>query len=511
VKEIASISWNRFSVRMESRRRFICSTGLVLVCLLASVLSAAIDPQNGNQNPEVEKHVEAENSGEADVADVEERSGYLPPMPPYSPVVENIPYPQFHDVGNEANEGFNSAFGPSGSAFHDIMDGPLEIPMRLIDTHVNCEKSYMDVYFTLSRPFYGYIYPYGNFDKCVLFVGRGETEVKLTMSHDICGAPPQPKIPGYSLRINPVIEHRLMIQWDIDLVQEYDTNVLVRCDRPDDYNKTVKFDLSSVVGEQQAAIVNTHPGPQMWMEVQRGEGPRSAPLLGPVYLGETLSLVFTLSDDVFKFDANVVNCWASDGNSERKLVTTQEGYLGAAARPMMTQIPVVENTCSIKPRLFGHFQKVNEEFTNAMTTTQWVLFKAFRFPTSSQILVQCDIEVCYDKCHTLPACGIPFDPRSKNQRKRRDADSDYSSRKPPVQPEVLTMFRAIEVFLPDDGAVPMAMFNGTTVTRSSLQSPECLSTTTFYGVILGLGIALLILIVVAAGYIQRLKQESTKT
>ena len=55
------------------------------------------------------------------------------------------------------------------------------------------------------------------------------------------------------------------------------------------------------------------------------------------------------------------------------------------------------------------------------------------------------------------------------------------------------------------------MFNGTTVTRSSLQSPECLSTTTFYGVILGLGIALLILIVVAAGYIQRLKQESTKT
>lgn len=51
-----------------------------------------------------------------------------------------------------------------------------------------------------------------------------------------------------------------MIQWDTDLVQEYDTNVLVRCDRPDDYNKTVKFDLSSVVGEQQAAIVNTHPG-----------------------------------------------------------------------------------------------------------------------------------------------------------------------------------------------------------------------------------------------------------
>lgn len=51
-----------------------------------------------------------------------------------------------------------------------------------------------------------------------------------------------------------------MIQWDTDLVQEYDTNVLLRCDRPDDYNRTIKFDLTSVVGEKQQAIVKTHPG-----------------------------------------------------------------------------------------------------------------------------------------------------------------------------------------------------------------------------------------------------------
>lgn len=51
-----------------------------------------------------------------------------------------------------------------------------------------------------------------------------------------------------------------MIQWDTDLVQEYDTNILVRCDRPEDYNRTIKFDLASVVGEQNKAIVRTHPG-----------------------------------------------------------------------------------------------------------------------------------------------------------------------------------------------------------------------------------------------------------
>lgn len=50
------------------------------------------------------------------------------------------------------------------------------------------------------------------------------------------------------------------------------------------------------------------------MEIQDGEGPTSPPLLGPVFLGQTLSLVFTLADDVFNFDSNVLHCWATDGN-----------------------------------------------------------------------------------------------------------------------------------------------------------------------------------------------------
>jgi len=57
-----------------------------------------------------------------------------------------------------------------------------------------------------SRPFTGYIYPYGFFDKCILWVGKGEVDVKLTLSQDICGAPPPPKVPGYSQRTDPLIE-----------------------------------------------------------------------------------------------------------------------------------------------------------------------------------------------------------------------------------------------------------------------------------------------------------------
>lgn len=54
-------------------------------------------------------------------------------------------------------------------------------------------------------------------------------------------------------------------------------------------------------------------GPKLWMEIQDGEGPTATPLLGSVFLGQTLSLVFTLADEVFNFDSNVLHCWATDG------------------------------------------------------------------------------------------------------------------------------------------------------------------------------------------------------
>lgn len=52
------------------------------------------------------------------------------------------------------------------------------------------------------------------------------------------------------------------------------------------------------------------------MEIQDGEGPTAPPVLGPVFLGQTLTLVFTLGDDVFNFDSNVLHCWATDGMSK---------------------------------------------------------------------------------------------------------------------------------------------------------------------------------------------------
>lgn len=52
----------------------------------------------------------------------------------------------------------------------------------------------------------------------------------------------------------------------------------------------------------------------MWMEIQRGEGP-TAPTLNNelVYIGDVLTLIFTLTDNVYWFDSNILACFAVDG------------------------------------------------------------------------------------------------------------------------------------------------------------------------------------------------------
>lgn len=52
----------------------------------------------------------------------------------------------------------------------------------------------------------------------------------------------------------------------------------------------------------------------MWMEIQRGEGPQAPPLNDEsVYVGDVLTLIFTLSDNVYWFDSNILTCYAVDG------------------------------------------------------------------------------------------------------------------------------------------------------------------------------------------------------
>ena len=65
-------------------------------------------------------------------------------------------------------------------------------------------------------------------------------------------------------------------------------------------------------------------------------------------------------------------------NNDRQMITWNDQSMPSSyvpSRPLLTQIPVIENACSVKPKLFGNFLKVHEEFPNQITTTQWAYFK----------------------------------------------------------------------------------------------------------------------------------------
>ena len=51
-----------------------------------------------------------------------------------------------------------------------------------------------------------------------------------------------------------------MVQWDQQLISEDDRNFLLVCDRPADYNQTVKFDMSNLNVEKKEYATGTHPG-----------------------------------------------------------------------------------------------------------------------------------------------------------------------------------------------------------------------------------------------------------
>ncbi len=50
-----------------------------------------------------------------------------------------------------------------------------------------------------------------------------------------------------------------MVQWERDFVGEDDSSIIVRCDRPDDFNKTIAWKFATK--ESRATILTSeHPG-----------------------------------------------------------------------------------------------------------------------------------------------------------------------------------------------------------------------------------------------------------
>lgn len=329
-------------------------------------------------------------------------------------------------------------------------------PRKVVDTEVRCLKTHMQIIFRFSAPFSGYVYPYQHFSECLLFHGRGAQEATMEMKHGTCGDEERRVIVRDKSYLDPVIEHRLMVQWETDIVCEDDVSVIVRCDRPDDFNKTVEWNFETL-HLRSTLERSQHPGPKMWMEIQRGEGPNAPPLTSElVYIGDVLTLIFTLTDNVYWFDSNILACFAVDGGEKKAQIdwdTSNNKEVTQKARVYSGEMTVIESGCSIKPKIFSHFIKEKHTRTNGdLVTLHYAYFKAFRFPTSTKIVLQCHVQVCYKTCPEPPPCSDSFHPRRSDEaRRRRRREIEEAAEGGAHEVDQVNMYRSVDVVSAEEG------------------------------------------------------------
>jgi len=304
---------------------------------------------------------------------------------------EHLPPPSNNNNGpiNVDNQGppvdnsqFNNNNGdwPMNSHKQMTIDKP-----RITHLDVKCEKNLMKVFIEFDKPFNGVIFSKGHFSypNCVhLQPNTGRNQANFDILINQCGTTgnTQNGFYGYgaSSGSGTFFENTVVIQYDPQVQEAYDTARKLRCTWHDQYEKAVSFrpfpvDMLDVV---KADFAGDNVG--CWMQIQVGKGPWASEVAGIVKIGQTMTMVLAIKDEENKFDMLVRNCIAHDG--ERQPIELVDG-----------------NGCITRPKLMSRFTKI-KNFGNSATVLSYAHFQAFKFPDSMEVHFQCTIQICRHRC-----------------------------------------------------------------------------------------------------------------
>jgi Zona pellucida-like domain len=116
------------------------------------------------------------------------------------------------------------------------------------------------------------------------------------------------------------------------------------------------------------------------MDLQLGTYPKISAIPDRIKIGETLSLLVYLKDDLSEYDLVVKDCYAYDS----------EDY--GAKNTGRLQLSDA-NGCSKKKKLFGGWKKSLQTGNSGATLVVHNTLYAFKFPDKAQVFLKCDIEV----------------------------------------------------------------------------------------------------------------------
>ncbi|KAL0812103.1 hypothetical protein ABMA28_009487 [Loxostege sticticalis] len=260
---------------------------------------------------------------------------------------------------------------------------------------VDCGKEMMTINIEFNKPYNGLIYSQDHYkeDECV-YVRENSNQVKFsfTVSLNKCGTR---FFSDFENEGQAYLENVLVLQNEAGIQEVWDHIRRVRCLWEGNLTKQLVSSLS--VGMLNQITSNFSGDTAMArLDIQVGKGPFAPEANGLVKIGETMTLVVTVTGDA-GFDIFVRECVARDSESKHVVPLTDS------------------NGCVLKPKLFGAFQKTRDTGNTGASIIAYAYFNAFKFPDEMDLVIQCDVELCKTDCDACPNPGS-----LTPQRRRRD-------------------------------------------------------------------------------------------
>ncbi|XP_022124881.2 uncharacterized protein LOC110999900 isoform X4 [Pieris rapae] len=268
-------------------------------------------------------------------------------------------------------------------------------PPHIHAISVDCGKEMMTINIEFNKPYNGIIYSQDHFkDPDCIYVRENSNQAKysFTVSLNTCGTR---FFSDFENEGQAYLENVLVLQNEPGIQEVWDHIRRVRCLWEGNLTKQLVSSLS--VGMLNQITSNFSGDTAMArLDIQAGRGPFAPEANGLIKIGETMTLVVSVTGDA-GFDIFVRECVARDADNNYVVPLTDS------------------NGCVLKPKLFGAFQKTRETGNTGASIIAYAFFKAFKFPDEMDLIIQCEVELCKTDCEVCTNPGS-IEPR----RKRRD-------------------------------------------------------------------------------------------
>ncbi|KPJ21327.1 DNA-directed RNA polymerase II subunit RPB1 [Papilio machaon] len=260
---------------------------------------------------------------------------------------------------------------------------------------VDCGKEMMTINIEFNKVYNGIIYSQDHYNdpECV-YVRENSNQIKysFTVSLNTCGTR---FFSDFENEGQAYLENVLVLQNEVGIQEVWDQIRRVRCLWQGNLTKQLVSSLS--VGMLNQVISNFSGDTAMArLDIQTGKGPFAPEANGLIKIGETMTLVVSVTGDA-GFDILVRECIARDSGSRHVVPLTDS------------------NGCILKPKLFGAFQKTRDTGNTGASIIAYAYFNAFKFPDEMDLIIQCEVELCKTDCEACPNPGS-LEPK----RRRRD-------------------------------------------------------------------------------------------